>query len=203
MRRLAVCIVLGTIVVGGVVLLAACGGGGSSSSTAVPSTSSSTTSSTTTTTLASSSTTSSTTTSTTALSSAEQVLPNGHIKALGYVKNVWVSAGTRKLSIDYVQLLWGTAAIKAAIADGVLKPGQNLDNDYYIRNQSPALRTFDVSGSVQIVISVDGVNQTITWATFLGYWTGSSQKDKVGRNAPYWIEREGSTIVSINQQFLP
>ena len=56
------------------------------------------TASTTTATVANASTTS---TAGEALSTAETRLPNGHIKALGFITRVWVEGGSRHLEIDY------------------------------------------------------------------------------------------------------
>jgi hypothetical protein len=203
------------------VTAAGCGSGGGAT-TAPPSTQVSTTSSTTasgaggtqrtsatvpevsavtTTTLAT--TTSASTTSTTAaseLSSAETRLSNGHIKAMGYVKRVWVDGTGRHLEIDYAEMLTGAAADAAAVAAGVIKSGEHMDNDYYISNVNPLLRTFSVSPSVDI----QDTQASITWDTFMGYWTGAPSSDAaLKREAPWWIERAGDVVVHIKQQFIP
>jgi hypothetical protein len=146
---------------------------------------------------------SSTTTSTEALSSAEKPLGNGHIEATGFIKKVWVESGQRKLEIDYVEMLTGDPAVKAAVADGVIKPGETLDNDYYIRNQSKAVRTFVVSNSAKIFIAPAATDEPITWAMFAGYWSDGSDEAKMMRGVPWRIERDGSTVVDITQQYLP
>jgi hypothetical protein len=151
-----------------------------------------------------SSTTGSTTTgSTEALSSAEKTLPNGHIQAMGFIKKVWVESGKRKLEIDYVDMLTGEEAVKAAIADGLIKPGETLDNDYYIRNQNKTMRTFAVADTAKIVIAPSATEEPVTWAVFAGYWTGTSSEAKMMRNVPWWIERDGATVVEVKQQYLP
>ncbi len=100
-----------------------------------------------------------TTTTTEALSSAETRLANGHIKAMGFIDKVWEKNGKRYIRIDYASMLTGDEAIEAAIADGVIEPGETLDNDYYISNVNPQKREFEVSDSVAITTStrwVDG-----------------------------------------------
>ncbi len=79
-----------------------------------------------------------TTTTTEALSSAETRLANGHVKAMGYIDKVWEQGGKRYIRIDYATMLTGDAANEAAIADGVIEPGETVDNDYYISNVNPA-----------------------------------------------------------------
>ena len=85
-------------------------------------------------------------TTTEQLSSAETRLPDGTIKGMGYIDKVWVKDGVRYLSIDYAEMLSGEEAKQAAIEDGLIKPGEDLDNDYYIRNQNPKKREFTRRG---------------------------------------------------------
>jgi hypothetical protein len=131
------------------------------------------------------------------------MLPNGHIQGMGFIRKVWIESGRRQLQIDYAEMLTGDAAVNAAIADGVIQPGEALDNDYYISNKSEALLTFAISDSVEILTTPDATDKPIDWATFLGYWTGSSPDAEMMQAVPWWIERVGATVVSIHQQYLP
>ena len=80
------------------------------------------------------------------LSSAEKRLANGHIKAMGYIDKVYIKDGKRYISIDYAEMLTGQAAIDAAVAAGEIAPGEDLPNDYWISNDNPQKRVFEVSG---------------------------------------------------------
>lgn len=123
---------------------------------------------------------------------------------MGFIKKVSETGGKRSLEIDYVVLLTGQAAINAAIEDGVIPAGGTLDNDYYIRNQSTELRTFSVYPQAKIFTELESPDpQPVTWATFLGYWQSNASPGPTFRTVPWWIERSGSTIVSITEQFLP
>jgi hypothetical protein len=119
---------------------------------------------------------------------------------------VWSDSGTHKIKIDYVDFLTGDAADAAAVAAGEIAAGEHVDNDYYIRNNNPKLRTFTVSGSA--VITTDdrslppGHLVTHTWSEFAGFWTLSGEEAWLSR-MPWWIERDGNTVVRIDQQFLP
>ena len=79
------------------------------------------------------------------LASSESLLPSGHIRACGLIKEVWEDGSGRHLKIDYVDFLTGAEADAAAIADGVISPGEHVDNDYYPRNVNPKLREFAVA----------------------------------------------------------
>ena len=153
-----------------------------------------------------------TTTTAGALSSAETKLANGHIKAMGYIDKVWVSGGKRYIRIDYAQMLTGTAARNAAIADGVIGPGDQLDTDYYIQNTSKTKRTFEVSATVKITTSTrwvggtEKMNTPCTWNAFKSFWgsqAGLNDSEKGLHTRPWWIERDGTVAVKIDEQYLP
>jgi hypothetical protein len=167
----------------------------------VPQVSPPSTSVTTTTTVPPSSTT--TTVAAEGLSSAETLLPSGRIKAMGFVKRVWVDGGTRRLEIDYAEMLTGAAADAAAVEAGLISPGEHADNDYFIRNVNPALRTFAVSPGATFFDDTGSSEVPITWEAFLGYWTGAPAEAAEKRAGPWWIEREGASVVKVNRQFIP
>jgi hypothetical protein len=147
------------------------------------------------------------TTTTEKLSTAEQRLPNGHIKAMGFIKKVWEQGGKRYISIDYAEMLTGQAAIDAAVAAGDIQPGEDLPNDYYIRNSNKDLREFGVSGSVAITTATWGgePDRPVTWDEFISFWSATPPDAEAGflRDSPWWIERDGQTVVKIDEQYLP
>jgi hypothetical protein len=207
--------------------LAGCGNGGNDTTTTIPSPGEETTTSTgvpleeTTTTgaIEESTTTTSpveettttsavedTTTTTEKLSTAETRLPNGRIKAMGFVDKVWEEGGKRYISIDYAEMLTGQAAIDAAAAAGDLAPGEDLPNDYYIRNTNPEKRQFEVAGNAALTTSTwqDGMDNPITWAQFTSFWSATPPDDALHMpDVPWWIERDGTTVVRIDEQYLP
>jgi hypothetical protein len=150
-----------------------------------------------------------TTATTEALSSAEERLPNGHIKAMGFIDDVWVDNSGRHLRIDYAEMLTGAEADAAAVAAGAIPPGEHVPNDYWISNVNPMLREFDVSGSVAITTSTrlsphDGFGVSCSWAEFISFWSGAPAAGGAHLYAqPWWIERDGNTIVKIDEQYLP
>lgn len=162
--------------------------------TSVPSTDTSTT------------TESSTTTTTEALSSAETRLPDGTIKAMGFIDRVWQTGGVRYLSIDYAEMLTGEEARQAAIEAGYIEPDEDLPNDYFIRNVNPQLREFTVSGSVAITTATrsGGWDQPATWNELLSFWSGSPPGDAAHMYlVPWWIIRDGTEVISIDEQYVP
>ena len=157
-----------------------------------------------------SSTESTTTTTTVALSSAETLMANGHIKAMGYIDKVYVKGGKRYISIDYAQMLTGDAATAAAIAEGFIDPGESLDTDYYISNINPQKRVFEVSDTVKIATSTrwvpgEDMGAPCTWAAFKSFWGMGPFPESEGHlhAMPWWIERDGALVIMIDEQYLP
>jgi cytoskeletal protein RodZ len=146
------------------------------------------------------------TTTTEKLSSAETRLPDGHIKAMGFINKVWEEGGKRYISIDYAEMLTGQAAINAAVAAGDLQPGEDLPNDYYISNTNPEKRQFEVAASPALTTSTwnGEMDHPITWAQFKSFWSATPPEGtEYLRDSPWWIERDGSTVVKIDEQYLP
>lgn len=140
------------------------------------------------------------------LSSAEILQPDGTIKAMGYIDRVWEEGGKRYLSIDYAEMLSGREAQRAAVEDGVIQPGETLDNDYYIRNQNSLKREFTVSATATIktMTREGGFDQPATWEEFLSFWGPNPPGQATHlKDMPWWITRNGPTIVAIEEQYLP
>jgi hypothetical protein len=147
------------------------------------------------------------TTTTEKLSTAETRLANGHIKAMGFIRKVWEQGGKRYISIDYAEMLTGQQAIDAAIAAGELQPGEDLPNDYYIRNTNPAERQFEVSDQAATTTSTwkGEMNMPVTWPVFMSFWSATPPDQEAAflRDNPWWIERDGQTVIKIDEQYLP
>ncbi len=206
-------VVIGTMVGLGV-SVAGCGGGSTVATTMTLTQSASTTttsvvtttSEATTVTSATATTEAETTTTTEALSNAEILLPSGNVKAMGFIDKVWESGGKRYISIDYAQMLTGEEARQAAIAAGAIGPDEELDNDYYIVNDNTKKRQFTVSTSATIATSTfgDGMDQPATWAQFKSFWSATPPAGAEHlHEVPWWIERNGSVVISIAEQYLP
>jgi hypothetical protein len=142
---------------------------------------------------------------------SEELLSDAHIKACGIITEVWLDGATRKLKIDYVDFLTGAAADAAAIADGVIVAGEHVDNDYYVSNKNTKLRTFTVSNSVAITTysrtpPIDAADPAVSWNTFSDFWNliGPPLPADMGMDVGlWWIIRDGNTIISIEQQWVP
>ncbi len=140
------------------------------------------------------------------LSSAETLLANGNIRAMGFIDQIRFSGTTNYIRIDYAEMLTGDAALAAALEDGAIDAGDDLPNDYYISNTNPLRREFAVSDAVAITTSTWGgiMERPVTWDVFRSFWSLSPPPDTTHlRDSPWWIERQGDTIVRIDEQYLP
>ena len=131
-------------------------------------------------------------------------------KEFGYIKKVTEKSGKDFLVIDYAQWLTDKAASKAATEDGFIARGQEVENDYYIRNNNPKLRTFEIDPSVKITMKTWKMDQTgqvgpksITLAQFKNIYTSADSNSEVLTGAPYWIELKNNKVTSITEQYIP
>jgi hypothetical protein len=136
--------------------------------------------------------------------SASPALAEG--RSFGYIKSV--DAGVSTLVFDLAQFFTGEAANKAAQQDGVIGPGESVDNDYYIRNVNKLLRTVPIAQNVKISI-VEWSNccdhtMSPNLGTFAQAFPGPGPTDDFhGPNSSYWLTVQGGAIVKIEEQYLP
>lgn len=135
-------------------------------------------------------------------------------RQIGYIKKVYTKQGKEFLDIDYVQWLSGSAAIPAMREDGACpKKGECMVlNDYYIRNQNPMLRTFEISPEVKVLMQTwDSEKNDIQWDypisynQFKGIFTGASKisnRENL-KNVPYYVYYENGIITKIAEQYIP
>jgi len=130
--------------------------------------------------------------------------------AMGYVKKIYTQAGKNFLDIDYIQWLSGDAAEQAMREDGQCpKSGECIVyDDYYIRNQNPKIRTFEIASDAKITMTTYHMETTgqifdepITFSQFSQIWNGSGQTRL--RDVPYYITLSGDKITSIKEQYIP
>ena len=129
------------------------------------------------------------------LSSSEEALGGGLVRAGGFITRAWNDGDIGRLQIDYADFLTGDEAAAAASAAGEESPPPN---DYFIRNLNTRLRTFSVSPDVVVEIPDDSGGLTVAdWAGFLAAFPD------VGARYYWWIERRGMEVEKISGQWVP
>lgn len=78
--------------------------------------------------------------------------PASGVEDIGYIKSIYAKNGKTYLDIDYIQWLSGDEAEKAMREDGKCESkGECIVlNDYYIRNQNPMIRTYEILPNTEI-----------------------------------------------------
>ena len=113
---------------------------------------------------------------------------------------VGVNVGARTITIDAVQWFEGEAAVIASVEDGGESPPPN---DYWIRNESPRLRTLKVPPGTKITTNV-----------LTGMETGDVSQDVVVslrklssldglEGALFWVYLDHGKAIQISEQYLP
>jgi hypothetical protein len=110
-----------------------------------------------------------------------------------------VNATGRTVTFDVIQFLTGAAAQQAAKEDG----GGQADNDYWIRNVNPMLRTLPVAADVTITVNVlaaetsgDSTKDVPVTLTKLAAYDHLA-------DAVFWLTVAAGKITKIAEQFLP
>lgn len=132
-------------------------------------------------------------TTSTSLSSSEEDLGNGRVRAGGFVKRAWQEGGQRRIEIDYADFLTGDEAERAAA-----EAGDEVNNDYYIRNVNTKLRTFSVSPGATFELP-----QGDPEAPVMGGWEDFASYLQEFPGVFWWIERRGEEVLSIQGQWVP
>jgi hypothetical protein len=108
-------------------------------------------------------------------------------------------AATGSMELDLAQWFDGDAADAAAAEDGVIAPGQQIENDYYIRNVSDRLRVMPVAG--------DAATRVVDWDNCCELVPSTvdalSARGFDGGREAFWLTVRGGTVVGLDEQFRP
>jgi hypothetical protein len=129
----------------------------------------------------------------------EEQSANDNGKHFGYVKKVFTSGGDVQITIDYALFYTGKAAEQVAKAHHDV-----ADNDYYIVNDNPLLRTFRVGSSATIGYEQSADNSDLTWISpeaFKALWVAPGGTGV--RANGYWIWLDKAIVTKMAEQFVP
>lgn len=133
-------------------------------------------------------------------------LPDGEVFA--YINEV----GGAEITVDPALMLTGEEARAAAEADGVIGPGEDLPNDFYIRNTDPGPLTVGVADDADLVVLTFDSGGSITETSialadlvvaFTGDYPGVPIYGLVAGEFPVTLTVEGGTVTGFTQVYLP
>ena len=134
--------------------------------------------------------------------------PPSQIVQYGYVASVTQKGREYVLRFDPAYWLEGETANVAAAEDGVVKPGEAVPNDYYIRNPDHKLLTYKLPAGTHVTILVNLQTTRVTVAKL-----AQLLKAKGNACTPYqlrlpcrlgfWLRYSIDTVKALDQQYQP
>lgn len=130
-------------------------------------------------------------------------------KNMGYIKKIYAKNGKNYLDIDYIQWLYGQEAEKAMREDGRCpKSGECIVyDDYYIRNQNPLIRTFEIAPDVAIKMQTfNSENEGLVAGRAISLETLKSALNSDKQHyqyVPFILELSNQQIYKITEQYIP
>lgn len=128
----------------------------------------------------------------------------GHIRSL-------VRTGARyELRLDPAFWLEGATAQRAAVADGVLAPGEPVPNDYYIRDEGHRVLVFLVPPSARatVLTSPGGIQSTrVPISELAQIVKGKNPNHRKlydrANGLGYWLRFSADRVLTLDQQYQP
>jgi hypothetical protein len=129
-------------------------------------------------------------------------------KVFGYIRSV--DAGSESILFDRADLYQGDAADRKAAEDGVIEPGAQVENDYYIENKNAGVRKVSYASDVKIRVIGDPPDLVV--GDLNAFVAGFQNTEAVpfdgaptyrGSHTQYWITLKKGTIVKIDELYLP
>ena len=133
----------------------------------------------------------------------------GEIVLYGHIRSLARKGGGFELQLDPAWWLTGVAAERAAVADGKIRPGQPVPNDYYVVDEGHRSLTYVVPATARVTVITRAVRPTvITVSELAQIVSGRNPKHRrlLEPKAGFWI-RIGSkypgAVLSLDQQYQP
>jgi hypothetical protein len=132
----------------------------------------------------------------------------GEIAQWGHIRSI-TRRGTRyELRFDPAWWLSGVTAQRAAVADGALRPGEPVPNDYYVVDERHRVLTYLVPPAARVTILTEATCSTpITVAELAEIVKGRNPRHRRlfdrGNHLGYWLRTRIDTARSLDQQYQP
>lgn len=118
-----------------------------------------------------------------------------------------LDVGARAVEVDVVQFLMGDEATAAYREDHPDDPTGSPDNDYYVVNDNPRLRTLPVVADAEVTVVATDVSandpHTIAFEDLPGYFAAyEGPAGQLWWN-PFWLTVDDDRIVAMEEQYTP
>jgi hypothetical protein len=143
-----------------------------------------------------------------AAADAQMYSPPSVLWHYGYVRSLARKGSRWELRFDPALWLGGVTANRAAEEDRVIRPGEGVPNDYYIRNDRPRAITFLVPASAKATVLTTGrgIRSTrVPLAELAEIVKGRNPRRRalMGPGLGFWISVKVDTVRSLDQQYQP
>jgi hypothetical protein len=143
-----------------------------------------------------------------ALKRVPPAAPAGQFVYYGHVKSVVRRGDHYEVRFDPAWLLEGVTAERAAVADGVLPPGQPVPNDNYTRDESHRLLVFLAPPTVHGTLLTKGLGTvTVPIGELAQVLRGRNPRHRPlfspGNESGFWLRVDVDTVRSFDQQYHP
>jgi hypothetical protein len=138
--------------------------------------------------------------------------PPRELVLYGHVRSLTRRGGRYELRFDPALWLGGTTANRAAVEDRVIRPGEVVPNDYYIRDETRKVLTYRVpSGARATVITLGGPpglrSTAIPVSELAQIVKGRNPRRRrlfvPGNRLGFWIRVATDTVRALDQQYQP
>jgi hypothetical protein len=133
-----------------------------------------------------------------------EILLYGHIRSLARKRSRY------RLRVDPALWLSGTTADQAAIDDGVIRPGETVPNDFYVREGGHRLLTYRTMAGAHATVITNpggtGIRSTAVPVSELAQIVkGRNPRHRAlfEPDAGFWIHVASDTVRALDQQYEP
>jgi hypothetical protein len=130
-------------------------------------------------------------------------------RVFGFIPRV--DAADKTITFDEAQWLTGDAADRAAVSAGAIEPGEQVPNDYFIRNPDPGVVVLPVAADAQIrgaapvtvLLPRPPCDSCTSYALGLDAFFAAYVGTNRTANARYWVTIREGRVVAIEEQYVP
>lgn len=132
----------------------------------------------------------------------------GELVYYGHIRSIVRTGHRYTVRFDPAWLLEGETAERAAVADGVLPPGQPVPNDNYTRDESHKVLVFLAPPTIRGTLLTKGLGTvTVPIAELAEVVRGRNPKHRplfaLGNDSGFWLRVRVDTVRSFDQQYHP
>jgi len=132
----------------------------------------------------------------------------GELVYYGHIRSIVRDGRRYAVRFDPAWLLEGETAERAAVADGVIPPGQPVPNDNYTRDESHKVLVFLAPPTVRGTLLTKGLGTVaVSIAELAEIVRGRNPKHRPlfspGNSSGFWLRVRVDTVRSFDQQYHP